>query len=80
MHLETHRLRHTTVRLIELSIWLGYSFITTVPAVAVVSLTGLPRIEWCGAFSLSEIYRLRTGDEDRRAGAKLTACGGDTLH
>jgi hypothetical protein len=63
---ETGRLRHTTVKRIELSIWLLYSIITAVPAVAVVSLTGLPRIgTWCGAFLMLNVAlsdRLRTGE------------------
>jgi hypothetical protein len=54
--LKKGRLRHTTVKRIKLSIWLLYSIITAVPAVAVVSLTGLPRIgTWCGAFLMPNV-------------------------
>ena len=64
--LKKGRLRHTTVKRIELSIWLLYSIITAVPAVAVVSLTELPRIgTWCGAFLMLNVAlsdRLRTGE------------------
>jgi hypothetical protein len=43
--LKKGRLRHTTVKRIELSIWLLYSIITAVPAVAVCHLPDCPASE-----------------------------------